>query len=141
MVIGNGSTAPQRSTAVLVTNQFECERIINAAKKLSDSVGTELVILSVQSNEYPPNPEAINYLFEVSSRNQAIMNVVYSENIFKTIIEYIKANKAVNVVSGMPGKERSVLHRLWNKFNNISFYTVDNKSELLQVTTQKNYSN
>ena len=117
-------------TVVLVTNQFECERIINAAKIVSTATETPLVVLSVQSNEYPPNPEAIDYLYGISSKNGATMNAVYSEDVLKTIKRYLKINNVTNIVSGMPGNTESILHKLWSRFPSISFYTIDNRGAI-----------
>ena len=79
-------TASFNSTAVLVTNQFQCERLIQAGRSVADISKTELIVLNVQSNEYPANPDAIQYLFNISSQNEATMNVMYAEDIFKTIV-------------------------------------------------------
>ena len=121
-------------TVVLVTNQFQCERIIKAGKVLSDLSKTELCVLSVQSNEYPQNPEAINHLFDVSTKSGAIMNVMYSENVAKTIIQYIKENKPQNIISGMPRTENSVLNKLWARFIAVKFFTVDEDGSIKEVT-------
>ena len=56
----------------------------------------------MQSNEYPANPEAIQYLFNIATQNNALMNVMYAEDSFKTIVKYIKDNKTAYVVTGMP---------------------------------------
>ena len=76
-------TTSLKSTAVLVTNQFQCERLIQAGKSVADISKTDLIVLNVQSNEYPANPEAIQYLFNISNQNGAMMNVIYAEDTFK----------------------------------------------------------
>lgn len=123
-------------TVVLVTNQFQCERIIKAGKVLSDISKTELCVLSVQSNEYPQNPDAINHLFDVSTKSGAVMNVMYSENVEKTIIQYIKENKPQNIISGMPRTDNSVLNKLWARFTAVTFFTVDEAGTLTEVTNR-----
>ena len=95
-------TTSSKSTAVLVTNQFQCERLIQAGRSVADISKTDLIVLNVQSNEYPANPEAIQYLFNISTQNGAMMNVMYAQDTFKTIVQYIKDNKTAYVVTGMP---------------------------------------
>lgn len=126
-------SSEQTHTVVLVTNQFQCERLIKAGRAVADISRTELVVLNVQSTEFPTNPEAIQYLFNISSENDAVMNLLYSENTFKTIIKYIKQHKTSNVVTGLPSKENSILHQLWRRFTYIRFFTVDEKGELEEV--------
>ena len=53
-------TTSLKSTAVLVTNQFQCERLIQAGRSVADISKTDLIVLNVQSNEYPANPQAIS---------------------------------------------------------------------------------
>ena len=105
-------TTSSKSTAVLVTNQFQCERLIQAGRSVADISKTDLIVLNVQSNEYPANPEAIQYLFNISTQNGAMMNVMYAQDTFKTIVQYIKDNKTAYVVTGMPQTKNSILHRI-----------------------------
>ncbi len=126
-------TTSAKSTAVLVTNQFQCERLIQAGRRVANISKTELIVLNVQSNEYPANPEAIQYLFNISSQNDAMMNVMYAEDIFKTISQYLKDNKTAYVVTGMPQTQNSVLHRIWNRFPLINFFVVGEDDSLKEV--------
>lgn len=135
----NELTASAQSTAVLVTNQFQCERLIQAGRSVADISKTELTVLNVQSNEYPANPEAIQYLFNISAQNGAMMNVMYAEDTFKTIVQYIKENQTAYVVTGMPQTKNSILHRIWKKFKHVTFFTVDEKGTLHEVTDKTVY--
>ena len=128
-----------RSTAVLVTNQFQCERLIQAGRSVADISKTDLIVLNVQSNEYPANPEAIQYLFNIATQNNALMNVKYAEDSFKTIVKYIKDNKTAYVVTGMPQTKNSILHRIWRKFAHVTFFTVDEAGTLHEVTDKSVY--
>ena len=128
-----------RSTAVLVTNQFQCERLIHAGRSVADISKTDLIVLNVQSNEYPANPEAIQYLFNIATQNNALMNVMYAEDSFKTIVKYIKDNKTAYVVTGMPQTKNSILHRIWRKFAHVTFFTVDEAGTLHEVTDKSVY--
>lgn len=49
-------TTSLKSTAVLVTNQFQCERLIQAGRSVADISKTDLIVLNVQSNEYLAKP-------------------------------------------------------------------------------------
>ena len=128
-----------RSTAVLVTNQFQCERLIQAGRSVADISKTDLIVLNVQSNEYPANPEASQYLFNIATQNNALMNVMYAEDSFKTIVKYIKDNKTAYVVTGMPQTKNSILHRIWRKFAHVTFFTVDEAGTLHEVTDKSVY--
>ena len=132
-------TTSLKSTAVLVTNQFQCERLIQAGKSVADISKTDLIVLNVQSNEYPANPEAIQYLFNISNQNGAMMNVIYEEDTFKTIVNYIRDNKTNYVVTGMPQTKNSVLHKIWRKFSHVIFFTVDENGNLHEVTDKSVY--
>lgn len=135
------AASPSKSrTVVLVTNQFQCERLIRSGRAVADITLTDLAILNVQSNEYPPNPEAIQYLFNVSSQNGAVMNLMYSDNPYKTIIKYLKNNKTTNVITGMPSSPGSILHKIWGKFTHIKFFTVDHDGNLEEVVDKRLHS-
>lgn len=126
--------APVGCTAVLVTNQFECERLIRAGRAVADVSQTELCVINVENNDYPTNPEAIQYLFNVSSQNGAVMHLMYSDNAFKTISQYIKDHKTSNVISGMPSSGGSVLHKIWGKFPRVHFFTVNKTGKVEEVS-------
>lgn len=123
--------APDRTkTVVLVTNQFQCERLIEAGRSIAGLSHTDLLVLNVQSNEYPPNPEAIQHLFNISSNNNATMNVMYSNTPLKTIVKYIKNNKTINVVTGKPSTDNSIVHQLCRKCPHTRFFTVSENNEV-----------
>ncbi|MCI8623258.1 MAG: hypothetical protein HFG26_06285 [Provencibacterium sp.] len=121
-------------TVVLVTNQFQCERLIHAGKTLADVTGTELCILSVQSSRYPPNPLALEHLFNISKQNGGDMNVTYGEDPAHQIIHFIKHHKTLHVVSGIPQDENSMLYTVWKKFTHIRFFTVDGQGVTSEIT-------
>lgn len=121
-------------TVVLLTNQFRCERLIHAGKTLADVSGTELCILSVQSSLYPQNPLALEHLFNVSKQNGGVMHVTYGEDPARQIIHFIKHNKAVQVVSGIPKDENSILYTIWHKFTHLRFFSVDEEGGIQEVT-------
>lgn len=136
----SSGSSSRGSTAVLVTNQFQCERLIKAGRAVANITKTDLTVLNVQGSEYPPNPQAIQYLFNISSQNDAVMNLLYSEDSYKAIVRYIKGYHAVNVITGMPSTENSVLHQIWKKFNHVKFFTVGADGTLDEVFDKSIYA-
>lgn len=126
-------------TAVLVTDQFRCERLIHGGRVVADITSTELCVLNIQNNAFPANPEAIQYLFNVSAQNKATMQLLYSDNAFKTISQFIKENKVYCVVSGMPGGANSILHKIWNNFPRVHFFTVNEEGKMEEVIHRKTH--
>ncbi|HAN44720.1 MAG TPA: hypothetical protein DCP97_04945 [Ruminococcaceae bacterium] len=121
-------------TIVCVTDQFKCERIIKAAKFLSEITKTELYVISVLTPNNQTNNLAIEHLFKISKQNGAVMTVAYSNEPEKEIISYIKNNNSINVITGMPNDKNSVLYKMWTKFTNTTFFTVSESGELQEVT-------
>ncbi|MEG2295459.1 MAG: hypothetical protein RSB96_01800 [Oscillospiraceae bacterium] len=124
-----------QKTIVCVTDQLNCERIIKSSKLLAHISNTSLDVISIVNPlKEQFNPQAIEYLFEVSKKNGATMSVIYHDDFKKAIHNFIKNNKPINVITGIPSGENSVLYKLWNKFNNINFFIVDNDGMLQEVT-------
>lgn len=112
-------------TIVLVTNQFECERIIHAGKAVADITSTQLTVFSVQSSKYPQNPLALEHLYRVSKQYGAVMNITYGDDPLKQIITFVKHNRTRNVLTGIPHAKDSILYDVWRKFTHVKFFTVD----------------
>ena len=121
-------------TIALVTEQFHCEKIIDAASRLAEKTGTSLEVISIVSDEYPRNPQAMERLFEVCREHGAVMTIEYNPEPSRVLGRMIDEKQPQNVVSGMPGKDNSILHRLWVRFRQIHFYTVDAQNNLKMVT-------
>lgn len=124
----------QRLTIVCVTDQFQCERIIKAGRVMADLTNTKLSVINVTRHDYKQNPESLEHLFGVSKQNGGMMSVLYSEDPVKTIINYIKQNKALNVLTGLPENQDSILYTIWDKFTHVTFFTVTHDGELKEVT-------
>ncbi len=120
----------ERMTLVCVTNQFKCERIIKAGRVIADLTKTELGIISVVNSQYPQNPEALDYLYKISKENRGTMNITYSDAPARAISRFIKENKVVNVMTGVPTTENSVIYKLWDRFKEINFFTVEEDGEI-----------
>ena len=124
----------QPLTLVLVTDQFQCERLIVAGRELARRTGTQLEVINVATPQQQQNPQAIEFLFQVSKENDAVMMVHYSDEPAKCIVDLIKEQQPACVVSGMPQVEKSLLHKIWTRFQSIGFYTVSPQGELAPVT-------
>lgn len=124
-----------QKTIVCVTDQLNCERIIKSSKLLSSISNTTLDVISiVDPLKERFNPYAIEHLFEVSKKNGAAMSVIYANDFKKAIYNFIKNNKPIHVITGMPSDKNSVLYKLWQKFSNITFFIVDEVGALQEVT-------
>lgn len=124
-------------TLALVTNQFDCERIIEFGRAVADVTGSKLNVINIENSHYEPNPLAIEHLFGVSKRNDALMSVLYSGDVLRALLTAMKQYKPVSVVSGLPSSDHSVLHQVWRRFPNINFFTVDMEGQLRQVSAQE----
>lgn len=104
------------ATLVCVTNQYQCERLINAGKIIADNTGTSLHVLNVCNTKgYIDDAAAIEHLYALSKQKGAVMTVVFSENIADEIIKFsLKANSK-NIITGMPENESSILNMLLEK--------------------------
>lgn len=125
----------RKATIVCVTNQFQCERIIKAGRVIANISNTELLVVNVSPTDFKKqNVEAIQFLFNISKENDAEMSVFYSDEPLKALVSFIKQNRAVNVVTGMPQVENSLLNAVWNKFTHISFFTVNEDGGFSDIT-------
>ncbi len=124
------SKADNDITLVLVTDQFACERLIVAGRKLVKENSTTLEILSIASPNQPQNPEAIEHLYKISRENGGNMAVHYSDKPLKSITSALENHAITHVVTGLPQQENSVLRTLWEKFHKTKFYTVDNDGNM-----------
>lgn len=125
---------PSPITIVLVTDQFQCQRLIIAGRRLADSAATQLEVINVANPNIPQTPDAIEFLFQVSKEYGATMMVHYSDQPEKLIAGLLKEQQPLQVVSGLPQVENSLLHKIWTRFDQISFFTVDHNDTLAPVT-------
>lgn len=137
---GTDELEPRRKqqTLVCVTNQYRCERLIRAGRVVADLSNTDLNALHIAEPSapfHPSNGDALEHLFDVSKQNNAIMTVYYDDDALRCLINYIRDHRVMNVITGMPQQENSILKKLWHKFNqkNVGFYTVDEEGELHTV--------
>lgn len=123
----------QPKTLVCVTDQMGCDRIIKASRIISDLTASELSVINVSSPGRVQDPKSIEYLFKVSAQYNAQMTVLYHNDPAKAVIQHIKSHKIINVVTGLPEGQNSVLHKIWSKFTHVNFFTVDPSGEISEV--------
>ena len=121
-------------TMVLVTDQFECQRLITAGRRLADEAGNSLAVINVSAAGSERNHQALEHLFCVSRENGATMMIHYSDNPAHFISGSIRDQATMQVVTGLPNQEHSLLHRIWTRFTKVAFYTVDLDGALSLVT-------
>ena len=126
-------TASAAKTVVCVTDQRQCDRIIKAGKKLSDLSGNELTVINVVDPYRRSDPDSMEYLFSVSKKNGAEMVLLYSEDVAKAIIKYIKSNKVTALLTGIPNPGDSVTAKVWSRFTHIDFFVVRMDGSLYPV--------
>ena len=117
-------TASAAKTVVCVTDQRQCDRIIEAGKKLSDLSGNDLTVINVVDPCRRSDPDSIEYLFSVSRKNGAEMVLLYSQDVAKSIIKYIKSNRVSALLTGIPHPGDSVTAKVWSRFTHIDFFVV-----------------
>ena len=135
---GERNSEDRKSTVVCVTDQFQCERIICAGRSIANLSDTSLLVVSVSPMEVTERSgQALEHLFHISQENDAEMSVFYSDKVLKTLTTFIKKKHAVNVVTGMPQQENSILSKMWEKLGGVSFFTVDENGKFVNKTQLK----
>ena len=68
--------------------------------------------------------EALEYLFGISKSVGAELNVLRSDNIQKTIVEFAKEHKITDVIVGEPPQDNSsdIISELKHKLNNAEIH-------------------
>lgn len=126
------------ATIVLVTDQFECERIIKASRVIADLNHNELLVLSVMKDGASANPDALEHLYSVSKEYDAQMAVQFSDSVQEAIVTFCRENRAVCAVTGVPENRDSVLVRLWKELPGVAFYVANKEGELHEVVDRNN---
>ena len=126
-----------QKTLAFVTNQYSCDRIICAAKTVADRTKTDLVVVGVLDSEYKLDPEVVDYLFNLCKKNKAMMRLLFSEDKTGVMTEAITQYESLNIVTGMPDSNGSVLYRIWKMFPAKKFFTVDASGEVIEVAATK----
>lgn len=90
-----------------VTAQVSCDRLIRAAKAISDNQKAKLTVVSVintgtENNKYEDQINALDYLHSVCSELGVEFTLLYSENPVQAVAKHIKNTHAVQMFTGEP---------------------------------------
>lgn len=132
-MIRQRSLKPVGCTVVCVTDQRQCDRIIRAGRALADISNTELLVVNVVRPDSIQDTDSMEYLFGVSKQNRAEMVLLYSDDVSKAIIRFVKGNKVSNLLTGIPSEKNSITAKIWKRFTHISFFIVENDGTLSEV--------
>lgn len=124
----------QNTTMVLVTDQFHGELLIRQGRELADRTGTRLEVINVAAAMVERNHGALEHLYQVSKDHGAMMTIHYSQDPPRFLARLLRDQQPAQVVTGLPHGGDSLLHRLWTRFQQIGFYTVDLEGNLAAVT-------
>lgn len=116
---------------VCVTQQKTCERLISNGEKLKDSLGVELFVIHVVREEdnflyNDKEPDALQYLFNISKEAEAELTVLRSNNVVETLKEFAKDKSIGHIVLGEPPKTNSpcVIDFLMESLPKIRFHII-----------------
>ncbi len=99
-----------RNILVCVTQQKNCERLINAANKLLDEYKGNLYVINVVKNDLnflnsSVESEALEYLFDISKNIGANLSVLKSDDVEGTIARYADDNDISCIILGKSHSE------------------------------------
>lgn len=96
-------TCKSSSVLACVTSQYDCDRIIAAAKRIADETDCNLRVLTIlkPTNDYTDVSDEIEYLYLVSKEKGADMTVLFNDNPPKAVAEFVNENDVQRIVSGM----------------------------------------
>ncbi|WP_411676143.1 hypothetical protein [Caproicibacter sp.] len=88
---------------VCVTGQRDCDRLIRAGKKISDSQSIPLQVLCVQptSSGFDADCEELEYLRQTAKNADAEMSVYFHDDAPLMAVGYAKSVHASHIVTGM----------------------------------------
>lgn len=90
-----------------VTAQESCDRLIRAAKAISDNQKAKLMVVSVMNmttakENYEEQINTLDYLRSVCSEMGVEFTLLYSENPVQAVAKHIKNTHAVQIFTGEP---------------------------------------
>jgi K+-sensing histidine kinase KdpD len=95
----------EKNVMVCVTQQKTCERLIRSGAEIRDIQGGRLLVVHVTPTPLTilgnySQPEALDYLYEISKSMNAEMTVMLSAETVKTLVEFCRKNHVATVVMG-----------------------------------------
>jgi K+-sensing histidine kinase KdpD len=117
---------------VCVTQQKTCERLIKKAASLRNEYGGDLFVIHVAKNDWnfldnKKEGEALEYLFGISKSVGANLSVLKSDEIVKTIADFVRANKISCIIMGeskSDHKENRFFKELKKMLNNVEIEVI-----------------
>lgn len=117
---------------VCVTQQKNCERLIQRGAAIKDKLNGDLFVIHVarEGVNFLGNnkeAEALEYLFDISKSVGADLTVLRSNSIVNTLVDFIENKKIEHVILGEPPKdcrEESIVLELQSKLPKCNFYVV-----------------
>lgn len=121
-----------KNILVCVTQQRTCERLIRRAASLRNELGGDLFVIHAAKDDWnfldnKREGEALEYLFGISKSVGANLSVLRSEDIVKTIVDFVKENYIGCIVMGQsPGdhKENNFYNQLKVLLNNVEIQVI-----------------
>jgi len=112
--------ADEKNVMVCVTQQKTCERLIRKGADIRDQQGGRLLVVHVTPTTLQvlgnySQPDALDYLYEISKSMDAEMTVIRSTETVKTIVDFCRENHVVTVVMGeslRPSRENTIVDEL-----------------------------
>ena len=105
-------TYKKPSVLACVTSQYDCDRIIKAARKIADDYNYELRVLSIlkPTHNYTKISDQIEYLRLVSKKADSDMTILFHDDAPKATAMFTSENNVKRIVTGMhDGGENSFL--------------------------------
>lgn len=97
------------SVLVCVTNQYDCDRLINAGFEIAVDKGFELHVLCVHTPVSDASflSDEIEYLYQTSKSLCADMTIAFNNNAPQTTVDFAKKINAKVIVTGMPDNRKN----------------------------------
>lgn len=127
------------STVVYVTDQYTCENLIAKGREIADETETNLYVVNVSNIDSVKRPidlNALEYLYQISRKHQAVMNIFYETDILGVLNKTAKEYDALNVVIGAPRQESSVLESFLRMNRQCTFHMVYTSGTCVQTTEE-----
>ncbi len=110
----------EKNVMVCVTQQKTCERLIRKGAEIRDQKGGRLLVVHVTPTSLQvlgnySQPEALDYLYEISKTMDAEMTVIRSTETIKTLTDFCREHHVTIVVMGeslRPSKENTIVDEL-----------------------------
>lgn len=118
--------------AVCVTQQKNCERLIQKGASIKNKLNGELYVIHVAREGVnflgnSKESEALEYLFDISKGVGADLTVLRSDSIVNTLVSFIENKKIEHVVLGEPPKDcrdEGIVVELQTRLPNCNFYII-----------------